>query len=268
MKLALQHSLNWSDKPVPSSLRAPFLKQVAIRPEKIDRNPFPFNRFPKLLGDDFKLEFRRPFTIFVGENGSGKSTILQAVAELAGFHAGGGDSGYQLQNTSDQSSSELAKALRPAWLPKVSHGFFFRADTFAEVARYIDDEGNPKIHDFIPLWERSHGEAFLAVFADRFKPSKRCLYLMDEPESALSPKHQMALLRLLRQWEETGNAQIILATHSPILMSYPNADLLWFNNERIEPIQYEEIEHVKIMRAFLANPAHYIDLLFDEGGKP
>ncbi|MAN79422.1 MAG: ATPase [Rhodospirillaceae bacterium] len=244
-----------------TALKAPFLKRVSLLPEKAERNKFPFTRFADLLTDDFFMEFTHPVTIFVGENGSGKSTILQALAKLAGFAAGGGDAWFQLHYTADTTDTTLVQALRPAWLPKVSNGFFFRSDTFADVARYIDDEGNQAIHGG-PLWERSHGEIFMSVFNDRFAPTKRCMYLMDEPENALSPMRQFELMRLMRDWEMSGNAQMIMATHSPILMSYPGADLRYFSGTGIEPISYDEIEHVQITRAFLNNPARVLDELF------
>ncbi len=246
-----------------STLKAPFLKRVSLLPEKAERDKFPFTRFPDLLTDDFSLEFPQPVTIFVGENGSGKSTILQAIAKLAGFAAGGGDAQYQLHHTADMTDTTLVQALRPAWLPKVSTGFFFRSDTFADVARYIDDEGDRAIHGG-PLWERSHGEIFMSVFNDRFGTKKRCMYLMDEPENALSPKRQFQLMRLMRDWEESGNAQMILATHSPILMSYPRADIRHFTGTGIEHVSYDEIEHVQITRAFLNNPARVLDELFGD----
>ncbi len=245
-------------------LKAPFLKQVSLVPEKTDKDAFPFSRFPRLLTDDFTLQFEHAVTLFVGENGSGKSTILQAIAQLAGFAPGGGDANFQLHYTSDSTSTALGEALRPAWLPKVSNGFFFRSDTFADVARYIDDADElHRVHGG-PLWERSHGESFMAVFNDRFGVKKRCMYLMDEPENALSPMRQLELLRLMKQWEETGNAQIILATHSPILMSYPGAEILHFDGEGIAPITFDEIEHVRVTRAFLGNPERYLRELFKD----
>lgn len=247
-----------------SNLTAPFLKCITLRPENVDRAVFPFARFPELLADDFSLSFERAITLFVGENGSGKSTLLQAVAQLSGFAAGGGDADFQLHQTSDTTDTTLAGALRPSWLPKVSKGFFFRSDTFADVARYIDDDGDPyKVHGG-PLWERSHGESFMAVFNDRFGTKERRMYLMDEPENALSPMRQMELLCLIHQWEQSGNAQIIIATHSPILMSYPGAEILHFDGQGIVPIRYDDIEHVRITKAFLRNPERYLKQLFGE----
>jgi len=160
--------------------------------------------------------------------------------------------------------SRLASALRPSWLPKVSKGFFFRSDTFAEVARYLDDEGDGQMHDGRRLLERSHGESFLAVFSDRFDTKERCMYLMDEPENVLSPMRQLGFLRLLRDWEDSGNAQMIIATHSPILLSYPGAEIFNFGGEGISPIEYEDIEHVRVTKAFLGNPEKYHRQLFDD----
>ncbi len=248
------------------TLRSPFLKSVTMIPEEAAPEAFPFSRFPKLFADRFRMDFETPVTFFVGENGTGKSTLLEAIAALCGFHAGGGGEGHQLHRTSDGDRSRLAAALRASWLPKVSKGFFFRSDTFADVARYLDDEGDLEIHGGRRLLERSHGESFLAVFGDRFGTNERCMYLMDEPENALSPMRQLSFLRLLRDWEASGNAQMIVATHSPILLSYPGAEILHFDGESVAPIAYEEIEHVRVTKAFLGNPERYLRQLLDDDG--
>lgn len=250
------------------ALSAPFLKAVAILPNKFDINVFPFSRFPKTFSNSFHLEIREPVTFFVGENGTGKSTLLEAIAALCGFHAGGGGAWHQLHKTSDGDYSTLAAALRASWLPKVSKGFFFRSDTFADVARYLDDVGDPKIHGGQRLLERSHGESFLAVFADRFETNERCIYLMDEPENALSPMRQLSFLGLLREWENSGNAQMIIATHSPILLSYPGAMILNFDGETIRPIAYEDTEHYRVTKGFLANPERYLKEIFQSPDDP
>jgi len=247
------------------ALHPPFLKRVVLLPDLQDRTHFPFNRFSNLLGDQFCLKFRTPVTFFIGENGTGKSTVLEAIAKLCGFHLGGGGEGHQLHRTSDHSESPLADVLRPSWLPKVSKGYFFRSDTFADVARYLDDEGSP---DGRRLHEQSHGESLLSLFGNRFGTNERCMYLLDEPENALSPTRQMSFLRLLRDWEVSGNAQMIVATHSPIIMSYPNATILSFDGDTIEPVEYEETEHYRITKAFLGNPERYLKELFDDGTEP
>jgi len=210
---------------------APFLKQVSMLPGGAEEDGFPFNRFPHLFNGDFRLEFDSPVTFFVGENGSGKSTLLEAIAQLSGFHRGGGGDWHQLHETAEMEGSRLAQALRPSWLPKVSRGYFFRADTFADVARYLDEEGDIAVHQGRRLAHRSHGESLMAVFGDRFVVSERSMYLMDEPESALSPMRQLSFLSLLHEWVQSGNAQLIIATHSPIILSYPGADIRWFDGE-------------------------------------
>jgi len=157
----------------------------------------------------------------------------------------------------------LAECLRPSWLPKVSKGFFFRSDTFTDVARYLDDVGAPGANG-VRLHDQSHGESLLSLFVDRFETSKRSMYLLDEPENALSPTRQMSFLRLLRDWELSGNAQMIVATHSPIIMSYPGATILNFDGDKIEQVKYEETEHYRITKAFLGNPERYLKELFDD----
>jgi len=245
------------------SLGSPFLKRITLLPEKVDREDFPFSRFPDLLGNEFSLDFPTSVTFLVGENGTGKSTLLEAIAMLCGFHIGGGGSDHHLHETADHSESNLAQALRPSWLPKVSKGFFFRSDTFTDVARYLDDVGAPSANG-VRLHDQSHGESLLSLFADRFGTSERCMYLLDEPENALSPTRQMSFLRLLRDWELSGNAQIIVATHSPIIMSYPGATILNFDGDRIEPVEYEETDHYRVTKAFLGNPERYLRELFDD----
>lgn len=245
-----------------SGLSSPFLKTITLLPDEAAWDRFPFDHFGFLKTKDFKLDFPTPVTFFIGENGTGKSTLLEAIAKLCGFHLGGGGSDHQLHETSDRSESVLGDSLRPSWLPKVSKGFFFRSDTFADVARYLDDEGSPGGGGL--LHEQSHGESLLALFADRFGTSERCMYLLDEPENALSPTRQMSFLRLLRDWEASGNAQMIVATHSPIIMSYPGATILSFDGESIESIKYEETEHYRITKAFLGNPERYLAQLFDD----
>lgn len=243
---------------------APFLTRISAIPEEFDPDAFPFNRFPSLFNEDFRLEFDSPVTFFVGENGSGKSTMLEAIAQLCGFHRGGGSDWHQLHETAETEGSRLAKALRPSWLPKVSRGFFFRADTFADVARYLDEEGDIAVHQGRRLAHRSHGESLMAVFGDRFVVSERSMYLMDEPESALSPMRQLSFLSYLHEWVQSGNAQLIIATHSPIILSYPGADILLFDGERIIRTDYDDLEHVKVSRRFLDNPDNYLRHLLAE----
>jgi predicted ATPase len=246
------------------SITAPFLKRISLLPDRADEQSFPFNRFETLLRGELKIEFPGAVTFFVGENGTGKSTFLNAIAALCGFGVSGGGSGHHLASTSEGGGSTLASALRPSWLPRVSKGFFFRSDTFTDVTRYLDETGDPALHGDRRLDEQSHGESFFSVFKGRFSTKDRCIYLMDEPENALSPMRQLGFLGLLREWEESSNAQMIIATHSPILLSYPGATILNFDGESISPVEYQDIEHVQVTKAFLGNPERYLHQLFDE----
>jgi predicted ATPase len=116
----------------------------------------------------------------------------------------------------------------------------------------------------VRLHDQSHGESLLSLFTDRLGTSERCIYLLDETENALSPTRQMGFLRLLRDWESSGNAQMIVATHSPIIMSYPGATILSFDGKQIEQVEYEDTEHYRITKAFLGNPKIYHAQLFDD----
>lgn len=256
-------------------LRAPYLKKISLLPERADREAFPFNHL-RFLTDEFEMSFDRPITLFVGENGSGKSTLLEGIATLAGFHPYGGSQQHQLhgrrswddeeeeagERDEDDHEAEppgrvLMNALRPAWLPKVTTGFFFRAESFFNVATYLDEEGRPRADG--PLHQMSHGESFLSLFKDQLGGGRPSMYLLDEPEAALSPARQLVFACLMRRWEEEGNVQAIIATHAPILMAYPGARLLEFRRGRIREVDFEETEHFQVMRAFFADPRGYLE---------
>ncbi len=240
------------------SLTAPFLKNVSMIPEQRNTDEFPFNTL-RFLNDTFRLNFETPVTFFVGENGSGKSTVLEALAQLCGFHKSGGSHMHQLYSSDDGVVSGLRNALRPSWLPKVSQGFFFRSESFFNVARYVDMEGTPyKDWGGKKLHGQSHGESFLAAFENQFKTDQKKVYLLDEPETALSPTRQLSFLSLLHEWHQSGNAQMIIATHSPILLSYPNARIVEFSHDELREVSYEDTEHYKITKAFMANPERFL----------
>lgn len=246
------------------SLKAPFLKSVSLVEENREANSFPFNTLD-FLDRTFCMEFTSPITFFVGENGSGKSTVLEGIAELCGFHKGGGSHMHHLYNSDDGMQSSLRNALRPSWLPKVNQGYFFRSESFFNVARYIDtvENQNFSMYDGKPLHERSHGESFLVIFKNAFETSKRQIYLLDEPETALSPARQLSFLSLLHEWHQSGNVQLIIATHSPILLSYPNARIIEFSHNKLQEIAFEETEHYQITKAFMANPDRFLKELMD-----
>jgi predicted ATPase len=213
-----------------------------------------------------KLEFHPAVTFFVGENGSGKSTLLEAIAVACGFNAEGGSKNFRFGTR--ESHSDLYRFLRLSrGSPRPSDGFFLRAESFFNVATEIeklDAEPGPgrpigPSYGERPLHEQSHGESFLSLMVDRFHGEG--LYLLDEPEAALSPSRQLAVLTRIH--DLVGQkSQFIIATHSPILMAYPDAYIYSFSPEGIERIEYKDTEHYRVTRDFLANPQRMLSLLF------
>jgi predicted ATPase len=242
------------------NLPAPYLKRVWIDPARVpDREAYPFCL--PFLRDGFELSFERAITIIVGENGTGKSTLLEGIAALAGFDSGGGGKGYSAVDHSDAieaSGDELSEALRASWLPKITNGWFFRAESFFSVARYLDAAGS-QFADFLSL---SHGEGFLRFFEERCQ--RQGIFFFDEPESALSPTRQMEFLKLMRRMDEIGHCQVIMATHSPILMAYPNATLLRLKKYGLEPVMLRDTDHFKTIREFCEDPKGFVEAVFAE----
>ncbi len=246
-----------------STLRSPFLKRVTLDPSKSDRELFPFDTL-SFLTNEFEWNFDTAVTVIVGENGSGKSTLIEAIAQAAGFSAQGGSQHHQTGTA--ETENALTPALRLSWLPKVNRGFFFRAESFFNFQSYID---RAHIESDLPapgMHKRSHGEAFLEAFEERLHARHRAIYILDEPEVALSPQRQLAFLRILREWQLSGQVQAIIATHSPILMSLPDITLLSLDGGRIQRINPEETEHIRIMRRFLVDPTSAMRELFEDIG--
>jgi predicted ATPase len=245
---------------------APYLRRVWLDPLRIaDRAAYPFCL--PFLHDGFELSFERPITIIVGENGTGKSTLLEGIAVLAGYDEAGGGKGYRPvdhSNALEVMGGNLSKALRASWLPKITNGWFFRAESFFSVARYLDEValepgsgGTPP--DFL---SQSHGEGFLRFFEERCQ--KQGIFIFDEPESALSPARQMEFLKLMRRMEDSTICQVVMATHSPMLMAYPNARLLRLSKYGLEPVTVEQTDHYKVMREFCADPAGFVEAAIEE----
>ncbi|MBT2292805.1 AAA family ATPase [Paenibacillus albidus] len=205
------------------------------------------------------LEFKSNVTFFVGENGSGKSTILEAMAYQCGFNTAGGgkNNTYEV----DASHSILGDHIRLSWLPKITNGFFLRAETFYHFASHLDTMPQSlPYYGGRSLHEQSHGEAFLSLFKHRF--GKKAIYLLDEPEAALSPARQLSLMRIIKDLEH--EAQFIIATHSPILLGYPEAQILNFDDHPVGEICYEDTLHYIITRRFLENRKRVLQELFSD----
>src|SRR3954447_5728240 len=249
----------------PSRLPAPYLRQIWLDPDRVpDSDAYPFCL--PFLRDGFELDFDRAITIIVGENGTGKSTLLEGIAVLAGYDQAGGGKGYMPADHSlaiESTGGLLAQSLKAAWLPKITNGWVFRAERFFTVARYLDEAarepGSGPPPDFL---SHSHGEGFLRFFEERCQ--RQGIFIFDEPESALSPSRQIAFLKLMRRMEDIGHCQIIMATHSPMLMAYPNATLLRLTKYGLEPVSVEQTDHYKVMREFCDDPAGFVEAAIEE----
>src|SRR6201996_5893838 len=245
----------------PINLPAPYLKRVWLEPSRIaDRKTYPFCL--PLLHDEFELRFDRAITIIVGENGTGKSTLLEGIAVLAGYDEAGGGKGYRPVDHSravEAMGGKLSSALRASWLPKITNGWFFRAESFFSVARYLDEAalddpfGGPP-PDFL---SHSQGEGFLRFSNERCQ--RQGIFIFDEPESALSPARQIEFLKLLHRMNEIGHCQVIMATHSPILMAYPNATLLQLSKYGLESVAVRDTGHFRTLREFCLDPKGFVE---------
>jgi predicted ATPase len=245
----------------PARTGAPFLRRVESLPERVDRTRYPFNL--RAFSEGIDLEFHSTVTLFVGENGSGKSTLLEALAECCGFNPEGGNRDHHRATFADR--SELAQALRLSWVPKVTEGFFLRAESFYNFATYIEQVSNLRAYGGRSLHAQSHGESFLSLFVNRFEQG---IYILDEPEAALSPQRQLSFLRIVHDLATPRQAQFLIATHSPILLAYPGAVIFDLDGSTIQPVSYQETKHYLITRDFLNSPDRFFKHLFQEAEKP
>lgn len=232
----------------------PYLSGCYVVPERLPRErAFPFDL--PFVGPDFELTFEAPVTVLVGENGTGKSTVLESLACLAGLPAGGG-ARTELGQPGETSGASLAAAMRPRFRRRPRDGWFVRAETlftFAETldARARDEEflGDPyQCYGGKSLHTRSHGEAFLAVARHRLEEG---LFLFDEPEAALSPTRQVEFGLLVARLVAAGRTQVVLATHSPLLMTLPGASVLRFDGAAIRPARPEETTHWRTLASLV-----------------
>ncbi|MGH3869267.1 MAG: AAA family ATPase [Pseudonocardiaceae bacterium] len=206
-------------------------------------------------------------TLLTGDNGTGKSTLVEAVAAAAGFNPEGGSKSFRFATRATE--SDLGQHLRLTWAPcKPRTSFFLRAESFYNVATEVEtlEETDPGLiassYGGRSLHERSHGESFLALAVYRFGPGG--LYLLDEPESALSMQGCLALLRRINDLVAAGS-QFILATHSPILLAYPNATIYQISAAgTLDKVDYDDIDAVRLHRDFLADPERYLHYLFTD----
>ncbi len=231
-----------------------YLNKVLIDWDKLDKSSYVRN-IPALSGVD-EIEFNTPITFFVGENGSGKSTLLESMAIAAGFSPEGGTLNYLFSTYDDY--SELYKAITLArGYRKYRWGYFLRAESFYNVAtmdmEYGEEEG--ATHNY---HEKSHGESFISVLQDNL--SRDGLFLLDEPEAALSPQRQLTLLLEMVNHAKQG-AQFVVVTHSPILLGTPDAEIYSFNEGALHTVRYEDTESYIVTKSFLNNRSKILDEL-------
>jgi len=234
----------------------------AARISDADDSVYPFS-IPAIKAIE-SIRFSPSVTFFVGENGSGKSTLTESIAVAAGFNAEGGTKNYSF-STQDTTSSLTDKILLIRGSRREKYGYFLRAESFYTTANYAESGTFDKFGP-IPLFfdskhihEQSHGEAFMSIVKE-FRPG---LFIFDEPESALSPQRQLALLVAIKELVKKGS-QFIIATHSPILLAYPGATICQLSQDGIDEVAYEDIEHVKLTKDFLNNPEGYLSRLFSD----
>jgi predicted ATPase len=246
---------------------APFLKRVYVIPERVPA----YEGFPYGLPfvRDLDLPFTAAVTYLVGENGSGKSTLIEAVAEACGLPVSGGGRNEMADRHGPEQHSALGGALRPSFSRRPKDGYFFRAEFQAHFASLLDERradpdflGNPySRYGGRSLHSQSHGEAFLAILLNRVQSG---VIIMDEPESALSPQRQLALLTRMAQLVATGRTQFIIATHSPIMLTFPGADIVSLDDIPVRSVKLEDTSHYQITRGILEAPERYWRLLRNE----
>ncbi len=263
------------------------LQTITGRFSAVEQPGFPFSvpAIASLAGQTLRLT--TPVTFLIGENGSGKSTLLEAIA-CAAQSITVGSAGVERDRTLD-SVQQLARQLKLAWSKRTRRGFFMRSEDFfgyaksmqalrEEMARDLQaHDADPSLSPTARAYGRmpyagslaaleqsygagldsySHGESFFSLFRSRFVPNG--LYLLDEPEAPLSPMRQLSLIAMLKTMAAEQNAQFIIATHSPILMAFPDATIYSFDHGRIQPIAYDQIEHVIVTRDFLSDPQRFL----------
>lgn len=243
-----------------------FIRAIAVNPPFKENGTLPYPFIPSVLALD-GFEFSSPVTIFTGENGTGKSTVIEAIAVKYGFNPEGSSKNFMF-STNDTHSKlyEHIKLVRGVHRP--SDGFFLRAESYYNVSSEIQDletrvstPGYMRRNFGGDPHARSHGESFMALIENRFRGNG--LYILDEPEAALSPMRQLSLISIISDLVKNGS-QFIISTHSPILMAYPNADVYNLTTDGMDKCTYNQTEHYKVTRAFLDNPERMLKILIDD----
>ena len=250
-----------------SAITGPMLDKVKVNlASASNTNQFPFSL--PIIKSLTEIDFPSAVTFFVGENGTGKSTILEAIAYKTGFGLEGGSKNIHFKTSDDTTytgAQLLAEQFTLSWRFKPHNGYFFRAESFFNVANYIDLIAREDMRAYDSyggksLHEQSHGESFLAFFKNRL--SSGGFFIFDEPEAALSPQRQLSLMAIIHELCKHSNSQFIIATHSPLLLAYPDSTIYSCDSGTLAAIEYHQTDHYQITKSFLDNPDYYFKHLF------
>ncbi len=261
--------MNKNSKKTAHLINGPLLDKVTINlTETTDPLQYPFSL--DIIKNLTAITFPTQVTFFVGENGTGKSTILEAIAHNTGFGAEGGSKNINFKTSEEHTytgTQKLANLMTLTWRHKPQHGYFFRAESFFNVANHIDQLALTDARAYGPyggksLHEQSHGESFLSFF--KHSLSENAFYILDEPEAALSPQRQLSLMAIINDLCKNSHAQFIIATHSPILLAYPDATIYSCDTSMLTSVAYTDTEHYQITKRFLDNPDRYLHHLFNQ----
>jgi predicted ATPase len=234
------------------------IKRVRILPDTFPtREYYPFNL--DIFSGTPEILLSRPVTFFIGENGTGKSTLLRAIAQNCGIFIWEDNGRARFHHNPHE--NDLYRHICIDWVKEMIPGSFFSSEIFRYFAQALDEwaAADPDLLSYFgneSLIEKSHGQSHMAFFRSRFQ--REGLYLLDEPENALSPKMQIALLKVFGDSSSNGNAQFIIATHSPILLAYPDAEIFSFNHTPIQKVMYEDTDYFRVYRDFLNNRDMYL----------
>jgi len=238
-----------------------FVRALVLKRDEVESfDAYPFS-IPAIRGLD-ELRLDSAVTLFAGENGSGKSTLVEAIAVAAGFNPEGGSRSVTVSTRASHSVlNKYVRLVRSTRRPRT--GFFLRAESFFNVATYIEELRDRAITNAYggALHEKSHGESFISLVTNRFGPNG--LYIFDEPEAALSLRGNLALMRRIRDLVAQGS-QFIISTHSPILLGYPDAKIFVLSENGLAETPYETTEVVELTRAFLSDRHEFLHHLFDD----
>jgi predicted ATPase len=233
------------------------LKRAILFPEKFPtQEHYPFNLHT--FRQTRIVDLNSPVTFFVGENGTGKSTLLEAISHKSGIHMWQSTEGVRFEHNPYEKM--LYRYIAVEWMNGYVPGSFFSGEMFRDFSRFLDDwaSRDPGIFEYFggkSLLTQSHGQALMSFFEARYK--RKGLYLLDEPETALSPKSQLDLVEVIQQMSRTGHSQFIIATHSPILMACPGAKIYSFDSVPIKHIEYQETDHYRIYKDFIFEREKY-----------